>query len=49
MDSVEGDDTERRFFQSVDPVLDGEWIGHHATPMWRALREPVVLNLDSTV
>ena len=49
MESVVGDDTVRRFFQSVDPVLGAEWIARHAEPMWRALPEPVVLDWDSTV
>jgi hypothetical protein len=49
MESVVGDDTVRRFFQSVDPVLGAEWISRHAEPIRRALPEPVVLDWDSRV
>ena len=49
MESVVGDDTVRRFFKSVDPVLGAEWIARHAKPMWGALPESIVLDWDSTV
>ena len=42
MESVVGDDTVRRFFKSVDPVLGAEWIARHAKPMWGALPDPIV-------
>ncbi|MEO0055869.1 MAG: hypothetical protein RLZZ50_1816 [Verrucomicrobiota bacterium] len=37
MESVVGDDTVRRFFKSVDPVLGTEWIARNIKPMWGAL------------
>ena len=49
MESVVGDDTVRRFFKSVDPVLGAEWIARHAKPMWGALPDPILLDWDSTV
>ena len=49
MESVVSDDTVRRFFKSVDPVLGAEWIGRQAKPMWRALPERIILDWDSTV
>jgi hypothetical protein len=49
MESVVGDDTVRRFFKSVDPVLGAEWIARHAKPMWGALLDPIILDWDSTV
>lgn len=49
MESVVGDDTVRRFFKSVDPVLGAEWIARHAKPMWGALPDSIVLDWDSTV
>ena len=48
MESVVGDDTVRRFFKSVDPVLGAEWIARHAKPMWGALPDPIILDWDST-
>jgi hypothetical protein len=48
-EAVVGDDTVRRFFQSVDPALGAEWIARHAKPMWGALPETIVLDWDSTV
>ena len=49
MESVVSDDTVRRFFQSVDPVLGAEWIARQAQPMWGALPDPIILDWDSTV
>ena len=49
IESVVGDDTVRRFFKSVDPVLGAEWIARHAKPMWGALPDPIILDWDSTV
>ena len=49
MESVVGDDTVRRFFKSVDPVLGAEWIARQAKPLWGALPDPIILDWDSTV
>jgi hypothetical protein len=49
MESVVGDDTVRRFFQSVDPALGAEWIAEQARPLWGALPGPTILDWDSTV
>jgi hypothetical protein len=49
MESVVSDDSVRRFFKSVDPVLGAEWIARQAKPMWGALPDPIVLDWDSTV
>lgn len=49
MEAVVGDDTVRRFFKSVDPVLGAEWIATPAKPMWGALPDPIILDWDSTV
>jgi hypothetical protein len=49
MESVVGDDTVRRFFKSVDPVLGAEWIARQAKPLWSALPDPIILDWDSTV
>ena len=49
MESVVSDDTVRRFFKSVDPVLGAEWIARHAKPMWGALPERIIMDWDSTV
>jgi len=49
MESVVSDDTVRRFFKSVDPVLGAEWIARHAKPMWGALPEQIIMDWDSTV
>ncbi len=49
MELVAGNDTMRRFFQSVNLVLGVEWIAPHAEPMWRALPEPIVLDRNATV
>lgn len=49
MESVVGDDTVRRFFKSVDPVLGAEWIARSAKPLWGALPDPIILDWDSTV
>jgi len=49
MESVVSDDTVRRFFNSVDPVLGAEWIARQAQPMWGALPDPIILDWDSTV
>ena len=49
MAPVGGDDTVRRFFKSVDPVLGAEWIARHAKPRWGALPDPILLDWDSTV
>ena len=46
---VGGDDTVRRFFKSVDPVLGAEWIARHAKPRWGALPDPILRDWDSTV
>jgi hypothetical protein len=49
MESVVSDDTVRRFFKSVDPVLGAEWIARHAKPMWGALPDRIIMDWDSTV
>ena len=49
MESVVNDDTVRRFFKSVDPVMGAEWIARHAKPMWAALPDRVIMDWDSTV
>lgn len=49
MEAVVGDDTVRRFFKSVDPVVGAEWIARHAKPMWGALPGQIILDWDSTV
>ena len=49
MDSVVGDDTVRRFFKSVDPVLGAEWIARHLQPMWGALPNQIIMDWDTTV
>jgi hypothetical protein len=49
MESVVGDDTVRRFFKSVDPVLGAEWIARNIKPMWGALPERIIMDWDSTV
>ncbi len=43
------DDTVRRFFGSVDPVLSVERIAWRATRSWGALPWPTILARDSTV
>jgi hypothetical protein len=48
-ESVVSDDSVRRFFKSVDPVLRAEWIARQAKPIWGVLPEPIVLDWDSTV
>jgi hypothetical protein len=49
MEAVVSDDTVRRFFKSVDPVLGAEWIARQAKPMWGALPEQIIMDWDSTV
>ena len=49
METVVSDDTVRRFFKSVDPVLGAEWMARHVQPMWGALPEQIILDWDSTV
>ncbi|MEJ1974390.1 MAG: transposase [Lacunisphaera sp.] len=49
LESVVGDDTVRRFFNSIDPVLGAEWIARQVQPLWRALPERIILDWDSTV
>ena len=49
MEAVVGDDTVRRSFQAIDPVLGADWIARHAKPMWGALPKTIVLDWDSTV
>jgi hypothetical protein len=49
MESVVGDDTVRRFFKSVDPVLGAEWIARNIKPMWGALPDRIIMDWDSTV
>lgn len=49
MESVVGDDTVRRFFKSVDPVLGAEWIARNMKPMWGALPDRIIMDWDSTV
>ena len=49
MESVVSDDTVRRFFKSVDPVLGAEWIGRNIKPMWGALPDRIIMDWDSTV
>jgi len=49
MEAVVGDDTVRRFFKSVDPVLGAEWIARQAQPLWGALPAQTILDWDSTV
>jgi hypothetical protein len=49
MEAVVGDDTVRRFFKSVDPVLGAEWIARSSKPLWRALPDNIILDWDSTV
>ena len=49
MESVVGDDTVRRFFKSVDPVLGAEWIARNVKPMWGALPDRIIMDWDSTV
>jgi hypothetical protein len=49
MESVVGDDTVRRFFKSVDPVMGAEWIARNVKPLWGALPGPIVMDWDSTV
>ena len=48
-EAVVGDDTVRRFFKSVDPVLGAEGIARHAKPMWGAWPDTVILDWDWTV
>lgn len=47
--SVVSDDTVRRFFASIDPVLGAEWIARQVQPLWQALPEHIILDWDSTV
>ena len=49
MEAVVGDDTVRRFFKSVDPVLGAEWIARHLQPMWGALPKQIIMDWDTTV
>ena len=49
MESVVSDDTVRRFFKSIDPVLGAEWIGRQVKPMWGALPDQIIMDWDSTV
>lgn len=49
MESVVSDDTVRRFFRSVDPVLGAEWIAQNVKPMWGAVPDRMILDWDSTV
>lgn len=49
MESVVGDDTVRRFFKAVDPVIGAEWIARHLQPMWRALPQRIIMDWDTTV
>ena len=49
LESVVSDDTVRRFFASIDPVLGAEWIARQAQPLWRALPARIILDWDSTV
>ena len=49
MEAVVGDDTVRRFFRSVDPLVGAEWVAKHAQPLWRALPSQIILDWDSTV
>jgi len=49
MEKVVGDDTVRRFFKSVDPVLGAEWIARQAKPLWAALPDSIIMDWDSTV
>ena len=49
MEAVVSDDTVRRFFKSVDPVLGAEWMARHVQPMWGALPERIIMDWDSTV
>lgn len=49
MEAVVGDDTVRRFFKSVDPVVGAEWIARQAQPLWGALPVQTILDWDSTV
>jgi hypothetical protein len=49
MEAVVGDDTVRRFFRSVDPMVGAEWVAKHAQPLWRALPSQIILDWDSTV
>ena len=34
MESVVSDDTVRRFFETIDPVVGAEWVARHAKSMW---------------
>lgn len=49
LESVVSDDTVRRFFASIDPVLGAEWIARQVQPLWRALPARIILDWDSTV
>lgn len=49
LESVVSDDTVRRFFASIDPVLGAEWIAQQVQPLWRALPAQIILDWDSTV
>ncbi len=49
MEAVVSDDTVRRFFKSIDPVLGAEWIARHAKPMCGALPDRIIMDWDSTV
>ncbi len=49
MESEVSDDTVRRFFKSVDPVLGAEGIARQAKPMCGAQPDPIVLDWDSAV
>jgi hypothetical protein len=49
LESVVSDDTVRRFFSSIDPVLGAEWINRQVRPLWRALHEQIIMDWDSTV
>jgi hypothetical protein len=49
MESVVGDDTVRRFFKPVDPVLGAEWIARNIKPMRGALPDRIIMDWGSTV
>lgn len=49
MESVVSDDTVRRLFETIDPVVGAEWVARHAKPMWGALPDQIIMDWDSTV
>ena len=49
MESVVSDDTVRRLFETIDPVVGAEWVARHAKPMWGALPDRIIMDWDSTV